>query len=193
MLQTQYFVGTIGILALYMSRLEKWTFVQGIYFSVVTFLTIGFGDFYPTKPATQIVLFPFVLVGIVQLASLIDMIVRFFSSRVASRHAQQRTKLEQKREEDATRLEKEPDLEQELIFLQRLYSSISKKKKREDIILSVFGFLIFWVIGALIFSQTEVCHHLSLFSKQLIEEIPVLDLRTRALLLLCLFLFDRIR
>lgn len=160
MLQTQYFVGTIGILALYMSRLENWTFVQGIYFSVVTFLTIGFGDFYPTKPATQIVLFPFVLVGIVQLASLIDMIVRFFSSRVASRHAQQRTKYEQKREEEETQLGQEPDLERELIFLKRLYSSIGKKKETEDIILSILGFLIFWVIGALIFSQTEVCNRM---------------------------------
>ena len=156
MIQTQFFVGTIAVLALYMSRLEGWTYLQGIYFSIVSFTTVGFGDFYPTKPATQIVLFPFLLVGIIQLASLIDMIVRFFSSRISSRHAKQRAEFERKRQVQEVHQGMEPSLERELSFLRKLYATTNKRKTTEDLIINVLGFLAFWVIGALIFSRTEV-------------------------------------
>jgi voltage-gated potassium channel len=33
---------------------EDWTIIQALYFSVVTLTTVGFGDFTPTTPGTQI-------------------------------------------------------------------------------------------------------------------------------------------
>ena len=123
---------------------------------MVTFLTIGFGDFYPTKPATQIVLFPFALIGIVQVAALVDLLVRFFRSRVASRHAKRRYEYERRRQEEQDKIEKEPDLEHEIRFLRDLYRQTDHWKTLEDLALNSTGFIAFWVIGALIFSQIEV-------------------------------------
>lgn len=135
---------------------EQWTYSQGIFFSVVTFLTIGFGDFFPTKAATQIVLFPFALIGIVQIAALVDLLVRFFRSRVASRHANRRNKYERRRQDEQDKLEKEPDLEHELRFLRELYRQTNHWKTMEDLAMNSTGFVSFWIIGALIFSQIEV-------------------------------------
>ncbi|KAI5115764.1 hypothetical protein M0805_001205 [Coniferiporia weirii] len=156
MLQNTLFISTIGILALFMSRVEKWTYLQGIYFSVVSFLTIGFGDFYPTKAVTQIVLFPFLLVGIVQLASLIDLIVRFFHARLAARHDRRHREFEKRRQEEEDALAHEPDLERELEFLRKLYTQSGKWKTAQDLSMNCVGFLVFWILGALIFSQIEV-------------------------------------
>ncbi|KAJ4473895.1 voltage-gated potassium channel [Lentinula aciculospora] len=155
MIQNTLFVTTIGLLALYMSRLEYWTYLQGIYFAIVSVLTVGFGDFYPTKVATQIVLFPFVLVAIVQLVSIIDMLIRFFRGRLASRRAERRREFERRRQEKENEIEKEPNLEQELEFLSRLYHETDKWKTMQDLVASCIGFIIFWLLGAVIFSQIE--------------------------------------
>jgi len=51
--------------------------VDGLYFSVVTMLTIGFGDFLPTTTATKVILFPFTILVIAQLANQVGMIIEF--------------------------------------------------------------------------------------------------------------------
>ncbi|EJD04357.1 voltage-gated potassium channel [Fomitiporia mediterranea MF3/22] len=155
MLQNTLFVTTIGLLALVMSRVEHWTYLQGIYFSVVTFLTVGFGDFYPTKTSTQIVLFPFALVGIVQLACLVDLLVRFFHGRLAARHAERRREFEKRRQEEENKLEKEPSLEREMEFLNKLYNEADRWRTVQDLAANITGFLAFWLVGAIIFSQIE--------------------------------------
>lgn len=156
MIQTTLFVCTTGILALYMSRLEHWTYMQGIYFSVVSFLTIGFGDFTPTKTATQVVLFPFLLVGIVQLACLIGMLVHYFSQRVSMQHANRRRRAAKLRQEEEDKLSKEPNLERELQFLAELYRSTNQHEAVKSLVVASVGFLTFWFIGALVFSRVEV-------------------------------------
>ncbi|KAL5495642.1 TOK1 [Sanghuangporus weigelae] len=155
MLENTLFVLTIGLLALFMSQVEDWTYLQAIYFSVVSILTIGFGDFYPTKPVSQIVLFPFVLVGIVQLASIIELLVRFLRGRLASRRIQRRREFERRRQEKEDELEKEPSLERELEFLRKLYNEADRGRMAQDLLTNCTGFLLFWVLGALIFSQIE--------------------------------------
>ena len=135
---------------------EQWTYLQGIYFSIVTFLTVGFGDFVPTKTASKVVLFPFALVGIVQLASVIGLIIRFFRERMASHNVERRHAFQRKRHEEESRLQEEPSLENELAFLRELYKETTQSKTIQDLASSVMGFLTFWVLGALIFSQIEV-------------------------------------
>jgi potassium channel subfamily K len=40
--------------ALTMSKLEGWTYLEGVYFSVTTVTTVGYGDFLPTKASTKL-------------------------------------------------------------------------------------------------------------------------------------------
>lgn len=156
MIQTTLFVCTTGILALYMSRLEHWSYLQGIYFAIVSFLTIGFGDFTPTRTATRVVLFPFLLIGIVQIASLIGMLVHYFSQRVSKQHANRRRKAAKLRQEEEDKLSDEPNLERELEFLGNLYRSTNEHDTLKSLTMAMFGFFAFWLIGALVFSRVEV-------------------------------------
>jgi len=46
------FVGLISIGAAVVGPIEGWTFVESIYFAVVSLTTVGFGDYFPTKNAS---------------------------------------------------------------------------------------------------------------------------------------------
>ena len=46
------FLGLILIGASVVAPIEGWTFIEGLYFSVVSLTTVGFGDYYPTKDAS---------------------------------------------------------------------------------------------------------------------------------------------
>ena len=56
------FVGLIGIGALVIGPIEGWGVVESLYFSVVSMTTIGYGNYYPTRPVSiwfSIVWLPF--------------------------------------------------------------------------------------------------------------------------------------
>jgi hypothetical protein len=44
--------------------LERWSFVDALYFSVVTLATVGFGDLHPTTDATKLFTVVYILSGI---------------------------------------------------------------------------------------------------------------------------------
>lgn len=123
---------------------------------MLSLLTLGFGDFYPTKVATQIVLFPFLLVGIAQLANLIRMIVSFFSKRAETRSITRRARHEKKKQLLQDYSSQKPDLETEVRFLRQLNLSEEWYEVLEDLTIGLCGFVVFWVIGALMFSRIEV-------------------------------------
>jgi voltage-gated potassium channel len=45
-------------------RTEDWTFIQALYFSVVTLTTVGYGDLHPTSAGTQIFTIIYILTGL---------------------------------------------------------------------------------------------------------------------------------
>ena len=58
---------------------EGWNFVDSIYFSFVTFSTIGYGDVFPSKWSTQAFYFPInTYIGLSVVAANIDCSVSFF-------------------------------------------------------------------------------------------------------------------
>lgn len=54
----------LAIEALIFSKIEGWSFFDGIYFSLVVALTIGYGDFSPTHASTKALLFPFAIITV---------------------------------------------------------------------------------------------------------------------------------
>jgi hypothetical protein len=73
----------VGIGAVLYRWLEGWSWLDAIYFVVITLTTIGYGDLHPTTPATKIITIFYALNGIVILLTLFDVIRRERVSNVA--------------------------------------------------------------------------------------------------------------
>lgn len=54
--------------------LEGWSWIDSLYFSVVSLTTVGYGDFVPTEPLTKLLSVVYIISGIGMLFSLIDVI-----------------------------------------------------------------------------------------------------------------------
>lgn len=54
--------------------LEGWSWLDSVYFVVITLTTIGYGDFSPTQPVTKVITIFYALNGIVVLLLLFDAI-----------------------------------------------------------------------------------------------------------------------
>ncbi|KAB5589920.1 Outward-rectifier potassium channel TOK1 [Ceratobasidium theobromae] len=155
MLQNTSLVALIALTSLILSRIEKWTYVQGIYFTMVTFLTVGFGDFRPTKPSTKILLFPLAFLGIALLASCINMISSFFSNHQREHKARLRAEREKEWQKLQMMLE-EHSLNKEVVFLTMLHEQRGWREQGLALVQSLAGFIAFWLVGAVIFHAAEL-------------------------------------
>ncbi len=52
-------------------RFEDWTIIESLYFCIVTLTTVGYGDFAPTTPGTQIFTIVYILTGFGVLVALL--------------------------------------------------------------------------------------------------------------------------
>ncbi|KAH7337786.1 hypothetical protein B0J17DRAFT_664258 [Rhizoctonia solani] len=154
MLQNTMLIGLIALTALIFSRIEGWTYLQGIYFTIVTFLTVGFGDFCPTKTSTKIILFPLGLLGVTLLASCISMIVSFFNEYQKQHKAKARAEREKAWQISQMKSEN-PSLQREIEFLYELHERQGWRERGIDLTQSLAGFLVFWFVGAAIFGAVE--------------------------------------
>ncbi|KAG8985727.1 hypothetical protein FRB94_005465 [Tulasnella sp. JGI-2019a] len=155
MLQSTMFLALVALSALIFSRIENWTYLQGMYFSIVSFLTIGFGDFAATKTSSRILLCPICIMGIALLGSLLEMIIGFFADRAADRKARTRAEFERRRQVEEDKHQRPADLAREIHFLHTMNEEQDKRDQISEFIFSCGGFLTFWIIGALIFSRLE--------------------------------------
>ncbi|CAE7156995.1 unnamed protein product, partial [Rhizoctonia solani] len=154
MLQNTMLIALIALTALIFSRIENWTYLQGIYFTIVTFLTIGFGDFYPSKASTKVLLFPLGLLGVTLLASCISMIVSFFKEHQREHKAKARAEREKSWHMSQMQTEN-PSLQREIAFLSELHNRQGWRQRTVDLTQSLIGFLVFWFVGAAIFGAVE--------------------------------------
>jgi potassium channel subfamily K, other eukaryote len=201
MMQTLVFFLFIGIAALIFCKVEGHTYVDGIYYMVVTTLTIGFGDITPNTACMKVLTFPFTIVGITLLALIVTSIVRLLADRARRRKLELKKRLKKKVSEkkrihagygskltpwaqkrskggDGPRLKRSLTLQEEL---DRLREDDWKRERRSNLKSMALGFsvfLIFWFIGALIFDFVEV------YRSQDAKLILAMGIRQRALLLL---------
>jgi potassium channel subfamily K len=74
MLQTMMVLAYLLIGAVVFSKLEGWSYLDGVYWSCVTILTVGFGEFTLTNLVARWLLLPYALVGIISLGLVIGSI-----------------------------------------------------------------------------------------------------------------------
>ncbi|KAB5589919.1 Outward-rectifier potassium channel TOK1 [Ceratobasidium theobromae] len=164
MLQNTLLIALISLTALIFSRI-------GIYFTIVTFLTVGFGDFYPTKIYSKIILFPLGLLGmyhrtllvgfgltpitgITLLAGCVSMIVSFLNDHRKEHKAKVRAERE-KAWQMSQMSSEDPSLEREITFLRKLHERQGWCEQAIDLAKSLGAFLAFWFAGAAIFGAVE--------------------------------------
>jgi len=174
MLQTLSFFLYLGIIALMFCRIENHTYVQSIYFMVVTTLTIGFGDITPKTTTFKVLTFPFTVIGIGLLALIVTSIVRLLADRVRRRKYAQK-KLQKKKEKETymehsskfrtwalgrpmepPRLERALTLQEELVKLREEEWKSERRANLRRVGTGLLVFLVFWSIGAVIFHLVEV-------------------------------------
>ena len=177
MMQTLIFFLFTGVCALIFCKVEDSSYVDGIYYMVVTTLTIGFGDLTPNTAVIKVLTFPFTIIGITLLALIVTSIVRLLSDRARRRKIELKKRLKQKTKErkrmhagygsrmrswskkyegDGPKLKRSLTLQEEL---QKLRQDDWKRERRANLKSMITGFtvfLIFWFIGALIFHFVEV-------------------------------------
>jgi voltage-gated potassium channel len=64
-------------------RFEDWTIIEALYFCIVTLTTVGFGDFSPTTPGTQIFTIIYILTGFGVLVALLTSVAQQYLSQKA--------------------------------------------------------------------------------------------------------------
>lgn len=74
MLQTMSFFVYLMVGALIWSKLEGWEYLDAVYWTNVTLLTIGLGDYVPSTTAGKALLFPYAVGGIVTLGLVVGSI-----------------------------------------------------------------------------------------------------------------------
>lgn len=94
MLSVTAFLGILAIQALAFSKIEGWSYLDSIYFSVQTALTIGFGDYSPEHTAGKVLVFIFSVLTISQLGNEIALIIAFISAHANERRDRWRRRYE---------------------------------------------------------------------------------------------------
>jgi len=76
-LSTLLAIGTIAY-----HFLEKWTWIQSLYFTVATLATVGYGDLHPTSEISRLFTIFFILIGVsVSVAAITFIGSRYLSKR----------------------------------------------------------------------------------------------------------------
>ncbi|RSH91590.1 hypothetical protein EHS25_008959 [Saitozyma podzolica] len=128
-LSVTFFLLVIGFQAFAYSRLEGWLYSDSIYFSIqwrVPALTIGYGDLVPTNTWGKILVFPFFILTISQLANEVIIIFGFIKDRADQRRNQWRKRYEAAMYAEANTARPKASILQEMALIQEI-------NKREEI------------------------------------------------------------
>jgi hypothetical protein len=82
-------VATVMLGAIIFRWLEGWSWLDAIYFCVVTLTTVGYGDLAPTHPVSKLLSIFYILNGIVVLLALFDRIRQVRSQQQEAKRSQE--------------------------------------------------------------------------------------------------------
>lgn len=122
MLSVTAFIAILGVQSLVFSRIEHWEYVDGIYMSVQTALTIGYGDFVPTTTAGKVLIFPFSVLTMSQLGNEVALIINLISRRAEERRKKWRLRYERAIHQEANSMRPKAGLMEEMALVYRINS-----------------------------------------------------------------------
>jgi potassium channel subfamily K len=176
MLQTMSFVTYLLLGALVYSHIEGWEYLNAVYWADVTLLTVGLGDYSPSTPLGQGLLFPFAIGGIL----MIGLVVGSIRSLVLDRGKEKLSlRIVEKKRSKATRnvderkqtirislfatadFNTDPSLSQaqrrreEFTAMRRVQAAGERERRWFALVTSGAFALLLWFVGAAVFQQTE--------------------------------------
>ena len=176
MLQTISFmiwmVGGAGVYA----RIEGWQFLDSLYFTNYTLLTVGIGDYSPNTHLGRSLLFPYAIVGVIILGLLIGSIRSLVLDRGKKKMG--RRQVEKMRERMLKEIHKKGETEkivpiesklqaanvgfterqrreEEFELMRKIQNQAATRQKWTSLVISAGAWLFLWLFGALIFYFCE--------------------------------------
>ena len=167
-----YMVGGAGVYA----KIEGWMFLDALYFTNYTLLTIGIGDYAPSTNLGRGLLFPYAIGGIVILGLVIGSIrslvlergKKKLGSRMVEKKRQQYLKkmlkkkkinkltpIENKQQADEVGMSERDRRQEEFILMRQIQDEASTRQKWQALLVSGSAWCFLWFVGALIFYFAE--------------------------------------
>jgi potassium channel subfamily K len=184
MLQTMSFVTYLLLGALVYSHIEGWEYLNAVYWADVTLLTVGLGDYSPSTPLGQGLLFPFAIGGIL----MIGLVVGSIRTLVLDRGKEKLSlRIVEKKRSKATHnvnerrqtirispfakadFNTDPSLSQaqrrreEFTAMRKVQTASERERRWFGLITSGAFALLLWFAGAAVFQQTEYTQQWSYF------------------------------
>ncbi|KAL7935571.1 voltage-gated potassium channel [Trichoderma chlorosporum] len=181
MLQTISVLLYLHVGAVVFSKIEGWGYLDTVYWADVTFFTVGFGDFTPSTTLGRALMIPYAIVGIISLGLVIGSVRSLTldggKRRVLARMEEKRRRrtvrsisrrgnddiLEPIREEselprtptDKSLTSEYERRKAEFALMRKIQAMTSTRRKWMALGMAVLVWLVFWLVGALVFMQAE--------------------------------------
>jgi potassium channel subfamily K len=178
-LQTITFaVFLLGGAAMY-SSIEGWSFMDGLYFTDYTLLTIGIGNIVPKTHLGRSLLFPYATVGIIALGLVVSSIASFARDilKVKLRFKLEQVRIDMHERGDSLGPINGPDNEStlvpasarfpsrsEVLKVHRIKSDFYRRRRWEAFLIFLAAWFVLWLVSAVIFHRSERSQDWSYFA-----------------------------
>ncbi|KAF5703614.1 Outward-rectifier potassium channel TOK1 [Fusarium mundagurra] len=163
------------------SEIESWSYLDAVYWTVVTLFTVGFGDYHPTTDLGRALLIPFALAGIISLGLVISSVrslilengKRCVGARIDNRKRDKIIRkmlltsnlntldpiyqgLQTPHASSAELQKREFERRRaEFQLMRRIQAKSSRRRRWVAMGISTFLWLLLWLLGAFIFQKAE--------------------------------------
>ncbi|KAL8703979.1 MAG: hypothetical protein Q9201_002849 [Fulgogasparrea decipioides] len=185
MLQTISFMVYMLLGALVFYKVEGWQYLDAVYFTNYTLLTVGIGDYAPQTHTGRALLFPYAIGGIV----ILGLVVGSIRSLVLEKGKKKlgRRIMEKKREALIKKMQEKRDQNQKLHpiksheeadelgmtererrkfefeIMRKIQDHASERQKWNALLISGSAWLVLWLVGAVVFWKAEHAQEWSYF------------------------------
>ena len=167
-----YMVGGAGVYA----KIEGWLFLDALYFTNYTLLTVGIGDYAPSTHLGRGLLFPYAIGGIVILGLVIgsirSLVLERGKKKLASRLVEKKRELllktlikkgetdklnpiQSKQHAEEVGMSERERRKTEFELMRKIQQQASTRQKWQALLVSGSAWLFLWLIGAVVFYKAE--------------------------------------